>query len=342
MTEAVPNQESNQDPDQKPGPESNRDQLINRILRTTNTPNLLAVLAEQLTPTDLQSLLLEVYRLRSARVTPAALLAQHEQNRFAHPAATDPQVLLEFDRLAFAAASPLFTPIELAPVTPLGANSVVGLVDQNKAVATSRNTEVVSDSTNVLALECAVRRRALLRMPGSQNQLVRLCASHRLLRAQSYGDSLALAHFRLFALCTAGRDQGSFQFELAALYEQLGICLRLLSDAAAAGYTFAALRVAITDLTAGRQEGALRSAVMDPLAADFPAIQLGFDPDRPDGRTYYTGACFHIFALDALGQEYQVGDGGFTTWTQRLLSNAKERLLICGLGTERLCQIFAV
>ncbi len=74
MTDVVPNQE----PDQRPGPESNRDQLINRILRTTNTPNLLAVLAEQLTPTDLQSLLLEVYRLRAAGVAPAALLAQQQ------------------------------------------------------------------------------------------------------------------------------------------------------------------------------------------------------------------------------------------------------------------------
>ena len=337
MNEAEPNQE----PDQKPGPESTREQLINRILRTANTPNLLAALAEQLTPTDLQSLLLEVYRLRAAKVTPAALLAQHEQNRFVRPAAVNPQVLLEFDRLAFAAANPPFTPIELAPVTPLGANSVVGLVDQNKAVATSRNTEVVADSTNVLALECAVRRRAHLRRPGNQNKLVRLCASHRLLRAQSYGDPLALAHFRLFAFCTAGRDQGGFQFELYALYEQLEVCLRLLNSATAAGYRIAHLRVAVTDLTAGRQEGVLRGAVLDPLAAEFPAVQIGFDPDRPDGRTYYRSACFHIFASDDAGQEYQVGDGGFTTWTQRLLSNAKECLLISGLGTERLCGIFA-
>ena len=100
--------------------------------------------------------------------------------------------------------------------------------------------------------------------------------------------------------------------------------------------------MAVTDLTAGRQEEALRSAVLDPLAAEFPTVQVGFDPDRPDGRTYYTSACFHLFASDAGGQEYQVGDGGFTTWTQRLLSNAKERLLISGLGTERLCGIFAL
>ena len=216
-----------------------------RILRETSTPNLLDILSDGLTPTDLQSLLLEAYRRRAAKVTPAALLAQHERNRFTRPATVDPQVLLDFDRLAFAHANPPFTPIELAPVTPLGANSVVGLVDQNKAVVTSRNTEVVSDSTNVLALECAVRRRSRLRTPNRQNDLVRLCASHRLLRAQSYGDPLSLAHFRLFALCSAGRGQVSFQFELAALHEQLAAYLRLLSAAIAIGYRIAHLRVAL-------------------------------------------------------------------------------------------------
>jgi hypothetical protein len=317
------------------------DKLINRILRETNAPNLVDILADQLTPTDLQSLLLEVYRRRAAKIRPATLLAQHEQNRFVRPANVDPQVLLDFDRMAFSHAGPPFTPIELAPVTPLGANSVVGLVDQNKAVATSRNTEVVSDSTNVLALECAVRRRVCLRAPEGHNDLVRLCASHRLLRAQSYGDPLALAHFRLFGLCTAGRDLGSFQFELAALHEQLAIYLRLLSAAGAAGYRIARLRVAVTDLSAGRQEPSLRYAVLESLAAAHPAVHIDFDPKRIDGRSYYTGACFHIFASHESGQEHQVGDGGFTTWTQRLLSNAKERLLISGLGTERLCSVFA-
>jgi hypothetical protein len=30
-------------------------------------------------------------------------------------------------------------------------------------------------------------------------------------------------------------------------------------------------------------------------------------------------------------------DGGAVDWTQRLLSNAKERLVISGIGSERLC-----
>lgn len=316
---------------------SEAEKLLARILRQAGAPDLLEILADRLTPTDLQSLLLEVYRRRATRVTPAALLAQHEQNRFVRPSAMSPQVLLAFDQLAFAQASPLFTAVELSPVAPLGANSVAGLVDQNKAVATSRNTEVVSDSTNVLALECALRRRACLRTAGRRDERVRLCASHRLLRAQFYGDPHALAHFRLFALCSAGRDEGGFGFEVEALYEQLDVYLRLLRDLPAAGFPISGVRVAVTDLSDGRQEAALRERVLQPLAAAYPDAEIAFDPGRVQGRTYYRSACFHLYARDGDGLEWEVGDGGFTDWAQRLLSNAKERLLISGLGTERLC-----
>jgi hypothetical protein len=36
------------------------------------------------------------------------------------------------------------------------------------------------------------------------------------------------------------------------------------------------------------------------------------------------------------GDHGEVGDGGFTDWTARLLGNGKERLLISGYGVDRL------
>jgi hypothetical protein len=50
----------------------------------------------------------------------------------------------------------------------------------------------------------------------------------------------------------------------------------------------------------------------------------------------HTGACFEIRATTPRGTELRLGDGGFTPWTADLLSNAKERLLISGLGLELL------
>ncbi|HEU5100239.1 MAG TPA: hypothetical protein VFU22_14525 [Roseiflexaceae bacterium] len=314
--------------------------LLDRILRESQGANLLDLLAEQLPPTDLQSLLLEVYRRRAAQQTPAALLGSYERSRFARPSPLNPMALLDVDRLAFSLAAPQFEPLELAPVCPLGTSSMVASVDQNKALATIRNTEVVSDSTNALALECAVRRRAHLRAPGQRHQRVRLCASHRLLRPQAFSGPASFAHFRLFGLCTAGRDEGSYRFELDALAEQLAFYLRLFAALQAHGYAILKVRVAITEPVSGAHEQALRADVMATLAAEFPQVQWQIDPDRSAGRNYYDGLCFAAYASDSSGQEYMLVDGGFTSWTQQLLSNQKERLLISGIGTERLCSVF--
>jgi hypothetical protein len=316
------------------------DVIVDRIVRESGVANLLGILVDRLTPSDLQSLLLEVYRQRAAKQTPAALLSSYEHNRFVRPSPISPHWLLEVDRLAFSLAAPLFEPLELAPVCPLGTNSVVASVDQNKTIATIRNSELVSDSTNVLALECAARRRLHLRSPGQARQRVRLCASHRLLRPQNASGPATFAHFRLFGLCTAGRDEGSYGFELESLAEQIGLYLRLLLGLAANGYQIGSLRVGITDLTGGTRHAVLHTSVIEPLAAQFPQVQLEFDPQRSSGRNYYAELCFAIFAKDHADMEYMLVDGGLTTWTQQLLSNQKERLLISGIGTERLCSVF--
>ncbi len=314
--------------------------IVDRIVRESGVANLLDILVEQLTPSDLQSLLLEVYRRRAAKHTPATLMASYEHNRFVRPSATSAQALIEFDRLAMSLAAPLFEPLELAPVCPLGTNSVVAAVDQNKAIATIRNTELVSDSTNVLALECAARRRMHLRSAGQAHQRVRLCASHRLLRPQRATGPATFSHFRLFGLCTAGRDEGSYRFELDSLAEQLRLYLRLFSALPARDYRIHSMRVGITDLTDGTRHESLRTSVIEPLAAQFPHVQLDLDPHRSAGRNYYAGLCFAVSARDSADVEHLLIDGGFTTWTQQLLSNQKERLLISGIGTERLCSAF--
>lgn len=46
--------------------------------------------------------------------------------------------------------------------------------------------------------------------------------------------------------------------------------------------------------------------------------------------------CFHIHATGGASEAVQLVDGGFTGWSAALLSDRKERLLISGIGTERL------
>ena len=37
-----------------------------------------------------------------------------------------------------------------------------------------------------------------------------------------------------------------------------------------------------------------------------------------------------------MGMPAEIGDGGFTNWTARMLANQKERLLISGYSVDRL------
>jgi hypothetical protein len=316
------------------------DRIIERILRETGVPNLVDALAERLNSTDLQSLLLAVYQRRAEAITPSQLLERYEQDRFVRPSAIAPQTLVNFDHLVWSTLPDAYTVIELSPVCPLGTNAAIATVSQNKVVTTIRNTEVVADLTNVLALECASQRRQLLRADPKSRQRVRLCASQRVVRGQAFGGPASFPHFYLLALCAAGRDEGSFQFETSSLIEQIAFYIRLLQETALLGYSTHHFRIAITDLEDGQRTRTLEEQVLAPLATSHPDAHCELDPNRATGRGYYVGACFHIYATNAAGVEFELVDGGFTTWTQQLLSNRKERLLISGLGVERFCAQF--
>jgi hypothetical protein len=318
------------------------DPMLERIQREAGIPELIDVLVERLAPTDLQSLLLEVYRRRAAKVKPSQLLERYERDRFVRPSDLAPNVLADFERLVWSLLPDHYIAVELSPVCPLGTNATVATVDQNKVVTTIRNTEVVADATNVLALECASRRRLLLRSNPQNRERVRLCTSHRVVRGQAYRAARGvLSHFRLLGLCTAGRDEGSFQFETTSLVEQIAFYLQLLREVSRLGYQTHRLRVTLTDLEQGRREQTLIEQVLRPLVGNHSGVLCELDPDRESGRGYYVGACFHIYATNVAGTEFELIDGGFTTWTQQVLSNSKERLLISALGTERLCSQFS-
>src|SRR5207302_2958328 len=139
------------------------DPILERIQREAGIPELIDVLVERLALTDLQSLLLEVYRRRAAGVQPGQLLERYERDRFVRPSDLAPSVLADFESLVWSLLPDHYIAVELSPLCPLGTNTTVATVDQNKVVTTIRNTEVVADATNVLALECASRRRLLLR-----------------------------------------------------------------------------------------------------------------------------------------------------------------------------------
>lgn len=283
-----------------------------------------------LSPTDLQSVLMEVVSARSRATSPARILSRRRADRFVQPAALDPRLMLRFDSVAFETAAKSFTPLELSPVCPLGSVSRLTALSQNNVVSTVRNSEVVGDATNCLAIECALRR--------GESETVKLCASHRVLRTKRFEGPASFAHFRLFSMCTAGRDTGGCQFECGALIEHISISLQLLQNLRMIGFRLGPARVSLTDFT--MQKGEILHQVLEVLRSKFPDDSIGLDPARTQAKGYYDPFCYWLFLSDSEGREHNIGDGGFTDWTQQLLSNGKERLLISGLGTERICFLF--
>jgi hypothetical protein len=240
--------------------------------------------------------------------------------------------------MAFSRLPKVFQPVELSPVCPLGTVSMLSPISQDWTVSTIRNTEVVADSTNVLALECVVRRREQKSFSSGKAAPVHLAASHRLLRGQKFGVGPGTRqHFRIFTLCSAGRDPGNLGFETEALGLQIGFYLAALGRFLG---TKTALRVAVSDLGSNVARPVVRSEVVEKLQSAHKEVRVGIDQDRKQGRGYYGELCFKIFATSFKGREQELVDGGDVNWTQKLLNNAKERLIISGCGSERMCELF--
>lgn len=289
-----------------------------RRVRASADPR--TALEDEISPAELKSLLMGVSQRRAAAVSPARLLERWESDRSVRAAGSDPRQVARLEARLWRLLPDVFRGVDLSPVAPLGTCSAVAPVSQHKVVSTTRGTEVVSDPTNVLALEAAARRRS-----GAAE--VHLAACHRVLRGQPFHAPGAFQHFRLFALVSSARDTGSGGTEAALLTEHLRFWSRALGDLlpgreatlrwTAFGFAPLPERMADTVLPA-----------LEPLA---PGVAVREDPARERARGYYERGAILI---DAGGGE--VGDGGFTDWTARLLGNAKERCFISCASTERL------
>jgi hypothetical protein len=190
----------------------------------------------------------------------------------------------------------------------------------------------------VLAIECAVRRREQKNFSSGKATSVHLAASHRLLRGQKFGVGPGTRqHFRVFTLCSAGRDPGNLQFETETVGLHIGFYLAALRKFLG---TKIALRVAVSDFGSNVAREVVRSEVVEKLRAAHRKVRIGIDKDRKQGRGYYGELCFKVFATPSKDREYELVDGGDVNWTQKLVNNAKERLIISGCGSERLCELF--
>jgi hypothetical protein len=277
-----------------------------------------AALAKGLAASELWSLLLGVAEQRAAQRSAAQVLQQWEKDRFVSPAHVDQRTLNQLDSHLLATAS-AFEALELSPLAPLGSCSTVALASQNKIVSTLRGTEVVSDPTNLLALESARRLRK------NDSQTVKLTTSHRCVRAQPVPDHPGYAaHFRLFCITTAGHERKDQMFLVESLSEHIRTHISALNRLEQHGYGF-------PDRTLKILATPERRALGERIANGVGATPVVFETLAHD---YYDGLRFMISARSAGGEHMPLIDGGAFDWLRKLTSNNKLVFVASALGSQ--------
>lgn len=347
--------------------------ITRRIESDLGMPGLLKALAEELPFSDLRSLVMEVYRDRALKVRESEILKQAGGDPLLAPSTVGAREFLAFDTAAYHAAQE-FEAVDLSPVCPFGAAIALGGTSQNNVLTAIRKAEMLGDPTVAMTIEAARRRNS--------GVLIRLCASHRVIRLQPFDVPGFSPHFRLFALVTAGRGTGSYEFEMEHLFAHARVYLQLMRALNQAGLALDRPMVEFTDMTAVETAVAgaglsrddvrkavrahklggsarflqdrgihlpedashplLESRVISPLRTEFPEALFRVNHARLEGLGYYQRFALRISPQAPDGNRYPVVDGGFTDWTSRLLGNRKERLIISGIGSEFVCKKYAV
>jgi hypothetical protein len=275
-------------------------------------------LAKGLAGSELQSVLLDVMQRRAQARSATDVLAQFVRDPFCVPALVDQRTSNAIDGHLLTAASD-FEAIELSPVAPLAVCSSFALTDQNRVLSALRSTEIVSDPTNVLALECAARLRT---RPGTTAHLT---TSQRVIRAQFLPKLPGYTqHFRIFVLASGGVETKEHGFTVDSMLLHVRTMLRALDRLEQHGYAFGQRRIDILSTPARK---ALGERIVDGLGA--LAIH------KPLEHAYYSGGLrYQIWVTAADGTELPLIDGGSFDWLSKIASNRRAVYVASGAGAQ--------
>ena len=318
------------------------ERVIHGIEKKTGVTDIVGLLADRLSGSELSSLLLAVYERKTGKMEPAELLAQYRGNRLVQPADVDMLAVTEAGLLALRFLRDRgFSPVELSPVAALGTCSVVAAVSQDKVVSAVRNTEVLADATNALALhiadlrkagadgragEAVARGAAANDRSGGADGVLRFCTVHRHLRTQPLLDKRFRPHFVIGCAVSAGKDMGNFRFELEALREHVGGLVSMLREV----FGVSRFRLVLKKRSGYGMDLLERAEAFLRVSLEEVVIELESSPPES---AYYRGVQFKLYIGD---KNWEIADGGFVDWTQKLLGNKKERMMISGFGLELL------
>jgi hypothetical protein len=304
---------------------------LSSLLNKIGNPGLIETLSEKLSLSELNSLLLEVMKRKASSTSPAELMKSYQKNRFVTPSLIDSLTFLKAEtQLLELAKQNGFEPLELSPLAPLGNCSAIARADQNKIVSALRGTEVVADATNLMALEAASRRKA----SAFNDDIISLCTVHRHVRAQALPPVKGFtAHFKIFCAVTAGRDKGNLEFEKQALLSHLALYRSYLQQLGLNDF-----QIILKTFGESSTEQLAAERVADQVLAEMKGTNIVKTAVPKTEHHYYSSVRFSL-NLNHRGKEFNLGDGGFVDWSQKLTSNNKERMFTSGLGIELLLKL---
>lgn len=300
-----------------------------KIESRTGNKGLIDILSNQISGSDLNSLLLEVFDRRRLKITATDLLKQYELNRFVHPAETDYVHLLEKSIQTLKLfSSHGFTPLQLSPLSPLGSCSVVAPVGQDKVVTALRNCEVLSDATNAIALHISLLKKKKLQVLQQHSEHLKFSNVQRHVRSQPFSSKGFSPHFTIGCLVSSGTDSGSFAFEKKAIAEHFNAMADVLNSV----FGFKKIYYRLQKRAGYPDTDRLIVVVAEHLRSLEMDIRV---EEKGQSNNYYKGIQFKAVIVVS-NNEIEITDGGFVDWTQQLLCNKKERMCISGFGLELL------
>lgn len=304
--------------------------IVERLLARIGQPALTDLLTAKVTGNELNTILLDVFDRRVSNLKAPDLLRHYERNRFVKPA--DLPVIesrqMEIDVLRiFEQAG--YSLMDLSPLSSLGSCSVLGPVDQKKVITALRGTEVLADATNAIALDYCYHRK---KKQSAVN--AKFASIQRHVRAQQISGKGFTPHFRIACLVTCGRDSGNYAFEMNAMAEHMDVMIHLYRRYyKVRGISFRLIcRKGCDD--PDRLAGAIRAHVL----SLHPGVPVTIVKDAGKENNYYKGIQYKV-DIEIHGKQYEIGDGGFVDWTQRLLQDRKERMLSTGIGFDFMLRI---
>ena len=295
------------------------------IISKLDLQDIAKVLSDELSGSELNTVLLDIFNKRVQQETPSSLLSKYEGNKLVKPALLED--VLEYKekelRCYKLIAGRGFEPIELSPVAQFGTSSVIATVDQKKVLTSLRNTEVQADPTNAIALHYA----SLKKKGELDNKTYNYSNISRVIRTQVFNNPNFTPHFTVLALISCGRDTGSFNFEKEELLKLLTTSYEICKSYGVEKIYYEIIPCKGYD----SQSPLIMESISYVREKNSNLEVLVIAPEHDNN--YYHG--FRIKQQIVIGgNTIEIADGGLLDWTQQLLTNKKERMMTFGLGIQ--------